>query len=81
MEATFGGSTLDGANKQKHLSTGDLQSIGRDFCDTLLDYCDPDKGKVHRCLEELKNIRRMRLEKKARGLLFVFTQVIKKVLT
>jgi len=67
MEATFGGSTLEGAHKQTHLSTGDLESIGRDFCDTLLDYCDPDQCKIHACIQELKNIRKIRLEKKARG--------------
>ncbi|XP_045919245.1 cytosolic carboxypeptidase 2-like [Micropterus dolomieu] len=45
MEATFGGSTL-GDRRGTHFATGDLKSIGFCFCDTLLDYCDPDPTKV-----------------------------------
>ncbi|XP_051238389.1 cytosolic carboxypeptidase 2 [Dicentrarchus labrax] len=52
MEASFGGSTL-GDRKGTHFTTGDLKSIGFSFCDTLLDYCDPDPTKVTYCLTEL----------------------------
>ncbi|XP_075894141.1 cytosolic carboxypeptidase 2 isoform X2 [Nelusetta ayraudi] len=52
MEASFGGSTL-GDRKGTHFTTGDLKSIGYCFCDTLLDYCDPDPSKVTYCLSEL----------------------------
>ncbi|XP_067358782.1 cytosolic carboxypeptidase 2 isoform X2 [Channa argus] len=52
MEATFGGSTL-GDRKGTHFTTQDLKSMGFYFCDTLLDYCDPDQTKVTYCLEEL----------------------------
>uniref|UniRef100_A0A665UML7 Cytosolic carboxypeptidase 2 n=1 Tax=Echeneis naucrates TaxID=173247 RepID=A0A665UML7_ECHNA len=44
MEATFGGSTL-GDRKGTHFTTQDLKSLGFNFCDTLLDYCDPDPTK------------------------------------
>ncbi|KAK2842022.1 hypothetical protein Q5P01_012222 [Channa striata] len=52
MEATFGGSTL-GDRKGTHFSTQDLKSLGFYFCDTLLDYCDPDQTKISYCLSEL----------------------------
>ncbi|XP_068168239.1 cytosolic carboxypeptidase 2 [Antennarius striatus] len=52
MEATFGGSTL-GDRKGTHFTTRDLKSIGFYFCDTLLDYCDPDSTKTTYCLSEL----------------------------
>ncbi|XP_008335725.1 cytosolic carboxypeptidase 2 [Cynoglossus semilaevis] len=52
MEATFGGSTL-GDRRGTHFTTGDLKSLGFYFCDTLLDYCDPDQTKTICCLAEL----------------------------
>ncbi|XP_078540699.1 cytosolic carboxypeptidase 2 [Lissotriton helveticus] len=55
MESTFGGSTL-GAKKGTHFTTEDLKSMGHHFCDTLLDYCDPDSSKFVSCLVELKEI-------------------------
>ncbi|XP_034071862.1 cytosolic carboxypeptidase 2 isoform X3 [Gymnodraco acuticeps] len=45
MEATFGGSTL-GDRRGTHFTTQDLKSLGFYFCDTLLDYCDPDPTKL-----------------------------------
>lgn len=35
-----------GDRKGTHFTTRDLKSIGFYFCDTLLDYCDPDPTKV-----------------------------------
>lgn len=35
-----------GDRKGTHFTTRDLKSIGFHFCDTLLDYCDPDPIKV-----------------------------------
>lgn len=35
-----------GDRKGSHFTTRDLKSIGFNFCDTLLDYCDPDPTKV-----------------------------------
>ncbi|XP_069077704.1 cytosolic carboxypeptidase 2 isoform X1 [Pleurodeles waltl] len=55
MESTFGGSTL-GSKKGVHFTTEDLKSMGHHFCDTLLDYCDPDSSKFVSCLVELKEI-------------------------
>lgn len=52
MEATFGGSSL-GNRRGTHFSTQDLKSLGFNFCDTLLDYCDPDPSKNNYCLIEL----------------------------
>ncbi|XP_061891707.1 cytosolic carboxypeptidase 2 isoform X4 [Entelurus aequoreus] len=52
MEATFGGSTL-GDRKGTHFTTQDLKSLGFYFCDTLLDYCDPEPSKMTYCLTEL----------------------------
>ena len=31
-----------------------LQEIGHNFCDAILDYCDPDQAKVKTILEELE---------------------------
>ena len=45
MEATFCGSLL-GREKGTQFSTADLGAMGYHFCDTLLDYCDPDQSKV-----------------------------------
>ena len=45
MEATFCGSLL-GKMAGYQFSTTDLEEMGYHFCDTLLDYCDPDQSKV-----------------------------------
>ncbi|XP_017743200.1 PREDICTED: cytosolic carboxypeptidase 3 isoform X9 [Rhinopithecus bieti] len=57
MEATFCGSTL-GNKRGTHFSTKDLESMGYHFCDSLLDYCDPDRTKYYRCLKELEEMER-----------------------
>ncbi|ESO95340.1 hypothetical protein LOTGIDRAFT_117158, partial [Lottia gigantea] len=44
MEATFCGSSL-GKKKGSHFSVADFEALGYYFCDTLLDYCDPDATK------------------------------------
>ncbi|KAK9516970.1 hypothetical protein VZT92_024873 [Zoarces viviparus] len=64
MEVTFGGSTL-GDRRGTHFTTRDLKSLGFYFCDTLLDYCDPDPTKTTYCLRELAGV----LTKKVRGTL------------
>ncbi|XP_043829299.1 cytosolic carboxypeptidase 2 isoform X8 [Dromiciops gliroides] len=53
MESTFGGSTL-GKKRDTHFNTEDLKSLGYHVCDTLLDFCDPDRTKFMKCLTELK---------------------------
>ncbi|KAJ8298800.1 hypothetical protein KUTeg_022860 [Tegillarca granosa] len=45
MEATFCGSSM-GKLKGYHFSVEDYEYMGFHFCDTLLDYCDPDNTKA-----------------------------------
>ncbi len=52
MEATFCGSNL-GNSQGYHFSTKELELMGYHFCDTLLDYCDPDQAKVDYILNQL----------------------------
>ncbi|XP_072350338.1 cytosolic carboxypeptidase 2-like isoform X4 [Scyliorhinus torazame] len=54
LEATFCGSTL-GESKDFHFNVNDLESVAFEFCDTLLDYCDPDKSKYIQCKRQLQN--------------------------
>nr|XP_046250311.1 cytosolic carboxypeptidase 2 isoform X2 [Scatophagus argus] len=63
MEATFGGSTL-GNRRGTHFTTRDLKSIGFYFCDTLLDYCDPDPTKTTYCLTELAALLRKQVRER-----------------
>ncbi|GCB81245.1 hypothetical protein scyTo_0022478, partial [Scyliorhinus torazame] len=53
-----------------HFSTEDLKSLGYHFCDTLLDFCDPDNSKFEQCLLDvraaLQRELRRRLEKLGR---------------
>lgn len=35
-----------GNKRGTHFGTKDLESMGYHFCDSLLDYCDPDRSKV-----------------------------------
>ncbi|XP_048463232.1 cytosolic carboxypeptidase 2 [Rhincodon typus] len=69
METTFAGSTL-GPRRGTHFSTEDLKSLGYHFCDTLLDFCDPDRSKFDQCLEEVRTALqrelRLRWEKSGR---------------
>ncbi|XP_066222270.1 cytosolic carboxypeptidase 3 isoform X1 [Saccopteryx leptura] len=57
MEATFCGSTL-GKKRGTHFNTKDLESMGYHFCDSLLDYCDPDRNKYFQCLRELEEMQK-----------------------
>ncbi|XP_076994672.1 cytosolic carboxypeptidase 3 isoform X4 [Tamandua tetradactyla] len=63
MEATFCGSTL-GNKRGTHFNAKDLESMGYHFCDSLLDYCDPDRTKYYQCLKELEDMEKhINLEK------------------
>ncbi|XP_052705976.1 uncharacterized protein LOC128181564 isoform X1 [Crassostrea angulata] len=53
MEATFCGSTM-GKKKGYHFSMADFEALGYHFCDTLLDYCDPDNTKSCNILLEIE---------------------------
>ncbi|XP_053305224.1 cytosolic carboxypeptidase 2, partial [Spea bombifrons] len=55
MESTFGGSTL-GDRNGTHFTTADLKSMGRHFCDALLEYCNPDSTKFRLCLSEIQSL-------------------------
>ncbi|KAL0884039.1 hypothetical protein ABMA27_016069 [Loxostege sticticalis] len=44
MEASFGGSEL-GSRMSTHFSVQDYESLGKTFCETLLDFYDEDPGK------------------------------------
>uniref|UniRef100_A0A8D1FNC6 Cytosolic carboxypeptidase 2 n=1 Tax=Sus scrofa TaxID=9823 RepID=A0A8D1FNC6_PIG len=63
MESTFGGSTL-GNKRDTHFTTEDLTSLGYHVCDTLLDFCDPDRTKFMQCLAELKELLQQEIHKK-----------------
>ncbi|XP_046573765.1 cytosolic carboxypeptidase 2-like isoform X1 [Haliotis rubra] len=59
LEATFAGSTM-GKKKGFHFTLADYESLGYHFCDTLLDFCDPDNTKCGNILADLEE--RLRLE-------------------
>ncbi|XP_052797668.1 uncharacterized protein LOC128229851 isoform X5 [Mya arenaria] len=63
MEATFCGSTL-GKKKGLHFTTRDFEEMGYDFCDTLLDYCDPDNTKSANVLYDLEENLKQEIRKK-----------------
>ncbi|XP_066439396.1 cytosolic carboxypeptidase 2 isoform X2 [Eleutherodactylus coqui] len=67
MESTFCGSTL-GDRKGTHFTTGDLKSMGHHFCDTLLDYCDPDNSKFEVCLSEVHTLVQEEIKEKLKRL-------------
>ena len=46
MEATFCGSQL-GTMAGLQFKSEDLERMGYQLCDTILDYCDPDQSKVN----------------------------------
>ncbi|XP_028970678.2 cytosolic carboxypeptidase 2 isoform X2 [Esox lucius] len=45
-----------GKRKGTHFSTQDFEMLGAQFCDTLLDYCDPGRTKYSMCVRELHAI-------------------------
>ncbi|XP_030845619.1 uncharacterized protein LOC582973 isoform X1 [Strongylocentrotus purpuratus] len=53
MEASFCGST-SGDKRLTHFSTADFEAMGYHFCDSLLDYCDPDHSKCNTILSGLE---------------------------
>ncbi|KAB0398050.1 hypothetical protein E2I00_017722 [Balaenoptera physalus] len=67
MESTFGGSTL-GNKRDTRFTPEDLKSLGYHVCDTLLDFCDPDRTKFMQCLAELKELLQQEIHKKFKEL-------------
>jgi hypothetical protein len=55
MEATFNGSTLN-QKANIHFNTKDLEEVAYHFCDSLLDYCDPDQTKCKLILGEIEQL-------------------------
>eukprot|EP00948_MAST-09A_sp_MAST-9A-sp1_P003717 g3717.t1 len=53
MEASFCGADF-GRHQNVHFSTTHYEEMGHYFCDTILDYCDPDQSKVQSTLRELE---------------------------
>ncbi|CAL8084403.1 unnamed protein product [Calicophoron daubneyi] len=60
LEATFCGNTGGSKGPGYHFNSNDYEQMGRQFCDTLLDYCDPDPLKIEFILTELRNEGRAR---------------------
>ncbi|XP_035828851.1 cytosolic carboxypeptidase 2 [Aplysia californica] len=58
LEATFCGSSM-GKKKGLHFSQKDFEMMGYHFCDTLLDYCDPDNTKYAKILVDLEDRHKM----------------------
>ncbi|XP_067406857.1 cytosolic carboxypeptidase 2 [Emydura macquarii macquarii] len=67
MESTFGGSTL-GRKSDSHFTSEDLKSLGYHVCDTLLDFCDPDRSKFLQCLSELQELLQQQIHQKLKEL-------------
>lgn len=53
LEASFCGAD-QGKFADYHFNTDLYQEVGHRFCDTILDFCDPDQVKVKAVLEELE---------------------------
>lgn len=53
LEASFCGAD-QGKFADYHFNVDMLQEVGHRFCDTILDFCDPDQIKVKQVLEELE---------------------------
>ena len=55
MEASFCGADF-GRFANLHFSVAEFEEMGHYFCDTILDYCDPDQSKVASTLRELQTL-------------------------
>ena len=53
LEASFCGPD-QGKFADYHFNLDLLQEVGHKFCETILDFCDPDQIKVKQVLEELE---------------------------
>ena len=55
LEASFAGVDF-GSMKGLHFTKQAFMEMGHVFCDTILDYCDPDQVKVSNTLNELRKV-------------------------
>ena len=53
MEASFAGADF-GRKAGRHFTAAHYEEMGHHFCDTILDYCDPDQSKVAATMRELQ---------------------------
>lgn len=53
LEASFCGADY-GKYADFHFNTDLLQEVGHKFCETIIDFCDPDQVKVKDILEQLE---------------------------
>jgi len=53
LESSFCGPDF-GKYSDFHFNIEHLQEVGHEFCDTILDFCDPDQNKVRMIMEELE---------------------------
>ncbi|CAH8555610.1 unnamed protein product [Schistosoma margrebowiei] len=55
LEATFCGTAGNDLEEGYHFNSLDFEKMGSHFCDTLLDYIDPDHKKMEHIMQYLKN--------------------------
>lgn len=55
LESSFSGASF-GKYADFHFNTDHLLEIGHNFCDAILDFCDPEQSKVKTVLEELETM-------------------------
>ncbi|KAL0490549.1 cytosolic carboxypeptidase [Acrasis kona] len=53
LEASFCGPDF-GRNSERHFNTRHLEQMGHFFCESILDYCDPDQTRVKQVIRELE---------------------------
>lgn len=53
LEASFCGADF-GKYVDYHFNAEMLQEVGRQFCQTIYDFCDPDQVKIRKAMEELE---------------------------
>ncbi|VDP73230.1 unnamed protein product [Echinostoma caproni] len=59
LEATFCGFGEDPLTGGYHFNFLDYEKMGHQFCETLLDFCDPDEAKRELVLAELERLRNL----------------------
>ena len=53
IQASFAGANI-GRYKGFHFDTCLLERVGHHFCDTILDYCDPDQSNVDEAYRQVE---------------------------
>ncbi|CAF0708203.1 unnamed protein product [Brachionus calyciflorus] len=63
LEATFSGSTLN-QKSGNHFNSHDLEQLACHFCDSILDYCDPDQTKCKLIMNEIEALLKEQIRSK-----------------